>query len=74
MQRTITSKTHNIKVGDLVLIKDNLLPRQRWQMGTVEDVSIGRDGKIRSGTIRLPGRVFVKRPIQLRFPLEVSTN
>lgn len=74
MQRTITSKTHNIKVGDLVLIKDNLLPRQRWQMGTVEDVSIGRDGKIRSGTIRLPGRVFVKRPIQLLFPLEVSTK
>lgn len=38
--------SNNIKVGRLVLVKDNLLPSLQWTPGRVKDVSCGLDDKV----------------------------
>jgi len=37
----------NIRVGDVVLLKDENLPPLKWHMGRVEEVISGQDGIIR---------------------------
>ena len=45
-------KRENLKVGNLVLVVDKLLPRGRWRMGVVDDVYPGKDGLVRSVKVR----------------------
>ena len=47
----ITSKS-NVKVGNLVLIVDENTVRNKWQMARVLEVYTGRDGKVRSATVK----------------------
>lgn len=63
---------HTIRVGELALLKDEKLPRHMWKMVRVENVFEGRDGKIRSCSIRVPPNVILKRPIDLICPLEIG--
>ena len=63
------------KVNDIVIMKDDKLPRQQWRLGRITDLIIGRDKKIcavkllvsKTGTIIL-------RPIILIYPLECDVN
>lgn len=66
------SKVTPFKVGDVVFIHEDKLPRHVWKMGRVEEVFIGRDGKIRSCSIKLPSNSVIKRPIQLLHRLEMD--
>ena len=52
----------NVKVGDLVLIVDESVPRGSWPMGLVTDVTEGRDGLVRSVKMRSRNKQVV-RPI-----------
>lgn len=61
-----------LAVGDLVLIRDSQLPRQQWSLARIQKVFPGRDGKIRSCFLRMPGGSTLKRPIQLLYPLEIT--
>ncbi|XP_077534685.1 uncharacterized protein LOC144146623 [Haemaphysalis longicornis] len=61
----------DLKSGDLVLLKESLQPRQLWKMGRVEHTFPGRDGKVRSCTVRVSGGSTVRRPIQVLYPLEM---
>lgn len=42
------------------------------EMGRVEKTFPGRDGKIRSCILKLPGGTTARRPVQLIYPLEVT--
>ena len=42
----------NVDVGDLVLIVDEPMPKGLWPLGIVEETKLGRDGLVRSATIR----------------------
>ncbi|XP_073785217.1 uncharacterized protein [Danio rerio] len=37
----------NLKVNDIVIIKDDMLPRNKWQLGRVVEVFPGNDGLVR---------------------------
>ena len=47
----------NTKLGDLVLIMDQNMPRYCWALGLVTDVIKGRDGLVRSVKMRSRGKI-----------------
>lgn len=56
------SPRRNICVGDVVLIKDDNLPRNEWRLARVDGTSAGNDGHCRTakiiiGSQNLEGRV-----------------
>ena len=57
-----TDVHENVKVGDLVLIKEENTPRGVWPMGIIQEVFPGDDGLVRSVRIRTKSNVL-KRPI-----------
>lgn len=66
-----TPRTTTIREGDLTLIEDDRMPRQIWKIGMVKELFIGRDGLVRSCSVRTPDGSILRRPIQLLYPLEV---
>ena len=63
----------NIKIGDVVLVVDEKLPRLCWPLGLVTDVTVGRDGLIRSAQLKSNGKLVV-RPITKLVFLEGCDN
>lgn len=61
-----------LKENDVVLIQDNNHSRLLWKMGVIEKLYEGRDGKVRSCTLRLSNGSVIRRPIQLLHPLELN--
>ncbi|XP_072947702.1 uncharacterized protein [Epargyreus clarus] len=57
-----TRASRQLRVGDLVIVVDNTLPRNTWPRGIVERVHEGPDGIIRSADVRTRGGVF-RRPV-----------
>lgn len=64
-------KSTPLKVGDIVLIGQDNLPRQVWKLGKIEELFPGRDGLIRSCSVRTTTGTFLRRPIQLLYNLEI---
>ncbi|XP_050350425.1 uncharacterized protein LOC126773518 [Nymphalis io] len=63
----------NMKVNDIVLIKEENLPPTKWAMGRVIDVHPGTDGHIRVVTLRTKSGE-IKRPIIKLVPLPVNNE
>ena len=61
----------NVRKGDLVLMSDQNTPRGSWPLGLVTDVKEGRDGLVRSATIKTKTSVLV-RPINKLVLIEGS--
>lgn len=53
----------NIKIGDMVLIKDERQPPTKWAMGRILNCHPGPDGRIRVATIKHQGGTF-QRAVQ----------
>ena len=71
-KRSKWSKPHkNFQRGDLVLILDELTPRYLWPLGLVKEVSLGRDGLVRSVKVKTHATELV-RPITKVVLLEAS--
>ena len=62
----------NVTVSDLVLVCDENLPRGKWPLGLVLEVTEGRDGLVRSCRVRVNGTEKV-RPITKLCVLEQNT-
>ena len=68
-----TKTQRSLKPGDLVLVIDQLLPRNFWCTGRVESVSVGKDGLVRSANVKVcrlkdgknfrMGTTILQRPI-----------
>jgi len=58
----------NPKPGDVVLVIEEGTPRGQWKMAVIEELKLSSDGKARSATIRMNGKLF-DRPIINLFPL-----
>ena len=67
------SKDHHITVGDVVLIKSAERNRNKWPLGIVEDLIVGRDGVVRAVRLR-SGRDRLERAVQQLYPLELSCD
>jgi hypothetical protein len=65
-----------IKVGHVVIVEDEDLPRGFWKLGVVVKLLIGRDEMVRAAVVRTHtknGRpTELRRPVQKLFPLEVQ--
>ena len=67
-----------IKIGDVVLIHDENLPRRNWRLGEVTELIESKDGCERGAVLRVASKkgkhLKLRRPIQKLVPLEVSTG
>ena len=61
----------NLKIGELVLIADDNVPRHQWPLGLVSNVFPGPDGLVRSVEVRTKGSTH-RRPITKICLLEES--
>lgn len=64
-------QTTNLRPGDVVLVSDEKSPRGQWPLGRVLDVSLGRDGLVRSCLVKTRVSKLVK-PITKLCLLETS--
>ena len=54
----------NFEVGDIVLVKEDKMPRNRWKMGRISEVLTSTDGHIRSASACLsPCKTTLHRPV-----------
>lgn len=51
----------NVKIDDMVLIKDANLPPYKWPIGRIDKVIKGTDGKVRVVLIRISNGTIIKR-------------
>ena len=68
------TKGREIKLGELVLIKDEIIPRSRWRIGRVYKLHKGKDNKIRGAYLKVindKNNTHVNRPVTKLCPLEV---
>uniref|UniRef100_A0A182W8E0 Integrase catalytic domain-containing protein n=1 Tax=Anopheles minimus TaxID=112268 RepID=A0A182W8E0_9DIPT len=62
-----------IEVGDVVLIVDEKLPRNCWPKGKIIDTTPGRDGRVRSATVKTAHGTYV-RPAAKIAVLDIQRN
>ena len=66
------------KIGDIVLIEEELIPRCRWRMGKVEELICSKDGYVRGCKLRVGtgrGKVtYLNRPVNKLCYFEVSSG
>ena len=67
------SQKCKLSKGDLVLIKEDNVPRLLWPIGVVVDMFPGKDGFIRSIKVRTKKGEIV-RPIQRAYDLEIGKH
>ena len=63
----------NVRIGDLVLIAEDNMLRNRWAMERVIEMFRGEDGGVRSACIKTAGGVF-HRPVTKICLLEEVKN
>lgn len=67
-----------VKVGDIVILKNDSVRRSFWKLAKVEELHPGRDGKVRAVSVRVTSTngssiQRLRRPIQHVVPLEVNS-
>jgi len=66
-----------LQVGDVVLVYEDGVKRNKWKVGRVRDVILGSDGNVRGARIRVVTNgkpSIMSRPIQKLYPFEVQTE
>ena len=57
--------------GEVVLIKEDKIPRGMWKLGKFEKLNRGEDGNVRAVTIYLSNGHYVQRAINQLYLIEV---
>lgn len=65
-------KAPQLKVGDIVLLQEELRPRHLWKKARIKELRSGRDAVIRTVIVRDANGETLARPIQLVIPLEID--
>ncbi|KAJ8878780.1 hypothetical protein PR048_019366 [Dryococelus australis] len=61
-------KKENLHIGDMVILKDEQLPAQQWNIGRIVNTFPGVDGLVRTATVKTASGEF-KRPVVTIVPL-----
>jgi hypothetical protein len=61
-----------IRLGDVVLIQEDVRPRHQWGRARIEELRRGRNGQVRTVLFRTSDGRQITRPIQLVIPLGVD--
>jgi len=67
-----TRQGPKLKVGGIVLLQEERMPRHMWKKARIDELIPGRDGQILTVNLRLPDRTKISRPVQLAIPLEID--
>ena len=59
------------QIGEVVIVRDDYVPRRSWKLARIEQSIFSKDGLIRSAKIKLPNKNIVSRPVNHLFPLEI---
>ena len=63
-----------IKVGDVVVIVEEVLPRHRWRLGIVVELIKSNDGLVRGAKVKVgKTRNVIRSPVNCCYPTEVCT-
>ena len=65
-----TGKTAQLRLGDVVLIQEDVRSRHLRGRARIEELRKGRDGQVRTVVLRKSDGRQITRPIQLVIPLE----
>lgn len=68
-----TKEQENIKVNDLVLVKEDNLPPGKWRLGRILDVHPGPDNLVRVVTVKTKDNIL-KRPIHKLSKLPIDAE
>ncbi|VDP53750.1 unnamed protein product [Heligmosomoides polygyrus] len=60
------------QVGNIVLLVDQILPRNSWKIGRITRLKESSDGEIREAEVKVPNGRLSRRPINLLVPLELE--
>ncbi|VDP17305.1 unnamed protein product, partial [Heligmosomoides polygyrus] len=60
------------KPGKVVLLVEEVLPRNSWKMGRITKLRESSDGEIREAEVKMPNGRLVRRPLNLLVPLELD--
>ena len=64
-----------IKVGDVVVIGEDVVPRHRWRLGIVVELLKSSDGCVRGAKVKVgKTRNIIKRPVNRLYPTEVRSK
>lgn len=69
-QRDHPGLQNRIRLGQMVTVRDDFRPHFNWRVGFVTQLKAGRDGRIRSVTLRNPTGHSSDHAIQSLYPLE----
>lgn len=66
------------KIGDIVILKNDSVPRAFWKLGKVEELLLGQDGIVRAAVVTVSRGMSsnnqrLRRPIQHLIPIEVKS-
>ncbi|GFY53848.1 integrase catalytic domain-containing protein [Trichonephila inaurata madagascariensis] len=61
----------DVKIGDVVLVEESLKSKLLWDLGTIQETLMGRDGHIRASIVKTKKGLF-RKPVKLIYPFELS--
>ena len=61
------------KIGEIVIIKDDNLPRRAWKLGRIESYIFSKDNQIRAVKAQLTNKNILDRAINHLYPLETPS-
>jgi hypothetical protein len=67
-------KGPKLKLGDIVLLQQERMPRQMWKKARIDELIPGRDCLFRTVKLRLTDRTKISRPVLLVIPLEIDQS
>ena len=74
---TRSSKVKPVKVGDVVILRDELTKRAFWKLGIVKELLTGKDDIARAAIVRTVSSEksqLLRRSVKHLIPLELNTN
>ncbi|KHJ87516.1 hypothetical protein OESDEN_12707 [Oesophagostomum dentatum] len=66
------STTLQPEVGQVVLLQDAMLPRNKWKLAKIIKLERSTDGEVREVQIKQSNGKITKRPVNLPIPLEIE--
>ena len=61
------------KIGEIVIIKDDNLPRRAWKLGRIKSYIFSKDNQIRAVKVQLSNKNILDRAINHLYPLEIPS-
>ena len=61
------------QIGEIVLVRDENIPRRVWKLAKVKEFILSRDNQVRSVKVQLPNKNILDRPINHLYPLEIHS-